>query len=516
MESIYDVLVGEDEDQGPPGQAGGGAAAEGGQQYPPWFANVPGFTPAVLAELIFRGQLPPQVEQLLRARQAEFMKQLGGGEGPPVPLKLLSKSGEAARTSDLFDRHHHVHLLYWKRPFKHMSAEEVDALMAQQRALFKHSTYAEDYYYQQTAARLYAGRAPPKSAPPLMGVHRPVCLEPLEPPARPPPDMQAGTLGKLAFSTLKVRGRAGEVLCSRQSSDLFSCKGPKPLVQLSLPAPETGPARATASRALGLREAGSGGSHALLSALEDAQLLALQIADMASVLPQLPPAEQPYFLGKQQHLVGALVYILNVFVARREDGSCLFGAVARLGKGRQLLARCLGALPLEQRSALLLFCLSQAPLLAALPDDARTRTLHAALVRGCGAVAGPLALALLQAAGQAWARQADFAAWAGAPFGAAALAELLRALLRARPPAGSWEGVVAGLFDALHPALPALAAADPEHPALGLLANLATLLSQQQLAVLTTAVRPALADARLRHATPMTPQLRQLLERLAL
>jgi hypothetical protein len=491
MESIYDALVGEDDEQGGPATA---AAPAAGQQFPPWFANVPGHTPAELAQLIYRGQLPPQIEQLLRSRQAEFMKQLGGGE-PPVPLKLLSRSAEAARTADLFDRHHHVHLLYWKRPFRHMSAEEVDALMAQQRALFKHSTYAEDYYYQQTASKVYAGRAPPKSVPPLMGVHRPVCLEPLEPPARPPPDMQAGTLGKLAFSTLK---------------------GPKPLVQLGLPAPETGPARATSSRALALLEAGRGGTHALLSVLEDAQLLALQVADMASVLPQLPPAEQPYFLGKQQQLVGALVYILNVFVARREDGSCLFGAVVRLAKGRQLLGRCLGALPLEQRSALLLFCVSQAPLLAALPDDSRTRGLHAALVRGCGAVAGPLALALLQAAGQAWTRQADFAAWAAGPFGAAVLAEALGALARARPPAGSWEGVVAGLLDALFPALPQLAAREPDHPAIALLAHLVLLLPPPQLAAFAAAVRPVLADARVRYEGRLTPPLRALLERLAL
>ena len=131
--------------------------------------------------MIHKNKTPPHVEQLLRSRQAEFLRQLGsgggGGGGPPVPSKLLSKSAEAQRTDDLFDRHHHSHLVYWKRSFKHMSADEVDALIAQQRNLLKHSTYAEDYYYQVTTSRMYGDRAPPKTVPPIMGVHRPICLE---------------------------------------------------------------------------------------------------------------------------------------------------------------------------------------------------------------------------------------------------------------------------------------------------------------------------------------------------
>lgn len=506
MESIYDALVGRDDEQGASlaasggGGGGGGAAApqqqQQNQQFPPWFSNVPGYTPAELAQLIYRGQLPSHVEGLLRSRQAEFMQQLGGaggGGGPPVPRKLLSKSAEAERTADLFDRHHHMHLQYWKKGFSRMAAEEVDALMAQQRSLLKYSTYSEDYYYQQTAARLFADRIPPKSAPPLMGVHRPVSLEPLEPPARPAPDMQAGTLGKLAFSTLK---------------------GPKPLVQLGLVAPEPGPHRCTSSRGIQLLEAGNRSNHAILSVIEDGHLLALEIADMASVLPQLPAAEQPYFLGKQQHLVGALVFILNVFVARREDGSCLFGAVVQLSKGRQLIARCLASLPLEQRSALLLFCLSQASLLGELPADDRTRSLHAAIVRGCQSAVGSLALSLLQAAGQAFVRQSDFAAWAASPFGSAVVGELMGSLIRAPPPSGTWEGVVGGLFDALLPALPTLAAKDPEHRAIALLLHLSLLLPPPQLAALASVTREPLTEAKAKYAGRMTPALKQLLERL--
>jgi hypothetical protein len=273
MESIYDSLVGED-DRELVSPAPGGARSQNASQYPPWFSNFPGYSPQQLAEMVHKNSTPPHVEQLLRTRQAEFMRQMGGG-GPPVPTKLLSRSAEAQRTDDLFDRHHHSHLMYWKRSFKHLSADEIDGLIAQQRNLLKHSTYAEDYYYQMMTSRLYGDRVPPKSVPPIMGVHRPVCLEALEPPARPAPDMQAGTLGKLAFSTLK---------------------GPKPLVHLGRPAPEAGPHRCTSSAALQKLERGELNVHLVLSVVEDALLLVLQIADMASVLPQLPAAEQVFFV----------------------------------------------------------------------------------------------------------------------------------------------------------------------------------------------------------------------------
>lgn len=522
MESIYDSLVGEDDRDL---AVSGGPGAPNVQQYPPWFHNFPGFTPQELAELVWRGKLPPHVEQVLRARQADFMKQLGAsasassaaasaaasaGPAPPVPSKLLNRSNEAinsvssgvnaggaagARSADLFDRHHHMHLVYWKRAFKHMSADEVDALIAQQRLLLKNSTYAEDYFYQQTTAKLYSERVPPKSVPPLMGVHRPICLEPLEHPARALPDMQAGTLGKLAFSTLK---------------------GPKPLVQLNQQTPEPGPHRFTSSKAIQLLEAGQVNAHVMLSVLEDGLVLALQIGDMAGVLPQLPAQEQGYFLNKQQHLVGALVYILNVFVARREDGSCLFPAMVKISKGRQLVVRCLSVLPLEQRSALLLFCLSQVQLLASLPADARTRALHTALARSCGTVVGSMTISLLQAVGQAFSRQADFADWAASEFGASVLGELLGSLLRARPPPGTWEPVAAGLVDALMPGMAGLAALDPAHRAIQLLLNVSYVASPQQVLIFTSLVRPVLADARVRYAVKMTLPMKQLLERLSL
>jgi hypothetical protein len=499
MESIYDSLVGEDDREqlsssGPGGLPGG--PPQNASQFPPWFSNFPGYSPQDLAELVHKGRLPPHVEQLLRSRQAEFMRQLGGG-GPPVPVKLLSKSAEANRTDDLFDRHHHTHLVYWKRSFKHMSADEVDALIAQQRNLLKHSTYAEDYYYQHVTARTYGDHAPPKTVPPLMGVHRPICLEALEPPARPAPDMQAGTLGKLAFSTLK---------------------GPKPLVHLGRPVPEAGPHRCTSSAAIQKLEAGEVNAHLLLSVVEDGLLLVLQIADMASVLPQLPPAEQPFFLSKQQQLVGALVYILNVFVGRR---SALFASLVRMSKGRLFLSRCLASLPLEQRSALLLFCLSQASLLISLPhDDPRTRALSMALVRGCGSVVGTTALSLLQAVGQAFVSQQDFHLFACSPWGAAVLAELLGAVLRSRPPAGVWEPVVAGLFEALSPLLQSMAsviARDEALPLIALVLHLSLLISKQQNALLGSLVRPLLVGVRAKPTfSNAAPQLKQLLEILGL
>lgn len=326
----------------------------------------------------------------------------------------------------------------------------------------------------------------------------PLSLKALEPPARPAPDMQAGTLGKLVFSTLK---------------------GPKPLVQLGRPAPEPGPHRCTSSAAIQKLEAGEMNEHLVLSVVEDGLLLLLHIADMASVLPQLPPAEQPFFLSKQQQLIGALVYILNVFVGRR---TALFSALLRVSKGRLFLARCLGLLPLEQRSALLVFCLSHAPLLRALPqDDARTRQLNMALVRGCGSVVGTSALSLLQAVGAAHTAQADFHGFASSPWGAAVLAELLGALLRSRPPAGSWEPVVAGLMEALAPLLPAMAsvvAREEALPLVTLIYHLSLLVSKQQLDVLVLMVRPLLGGVRSRpgFGQSSAPQLKLLLEKLGL
>ncbi len=323
------------------------------------------------------------------------------------------------------------------------------------------------------------------------------CFKALEPPARPAPDMQTGTLGKLAFSTLK---------------------GPKPLVHLGRPVPEAGPHRCTSSAAIQKLEAGEINAHLLLSVVEDGLLLLLQIADMAGVLPQLPPAEQPFFLSKQQQLVGALVYILNVFVGRR---SSLFPSLVRMSKGRLFLSRCLSSLPLEQRSALLAFCLSQAPLLAALPqDDLRTRQLSLALVRGCGGVVGTSALSLLQSVGAAFAVQQEFHSFACSPWGAAVLAELLGAVLRSRPPAGVWEPVIAGLFEALAPLFLAMAsviAREDALPLVTLLFHLSLLASQQQLSVLVSLIRPLLSTVRSRPGfNNSAPQLKLLLEKIGL
>lgn len=135
---------------------------------------------------------------------------------------------------------------------------------------------------------------------------------------------------------------------------------------------------------------------------------------------------------------------------------------------------------------------------AALPDDARTRALRLSIVRGCGALVGTRfvfslnrrkgsdlffcsALSLLQSVGAAFAQQADFLGFAGTPWGAAVrkkeekedlfslvwtkvLAELLGAVVRSRPAAGAWEPVVAGLFEALAPLLPAAASLVADRP----------------------------------------------------
>ena len=487
MESIYDSLVVDEDEE---------AAPTPNQEYPPWFENFPGYSAQQLADLIWRGQLPPQVEQLLRARQQEFMASLGGaGAQPPQPSAHLqhSRGGEddSSGRSDLFDRHHHTNLVYWKRNFQHMSAEEVDALVSQQRLALKYSSYPEDYYYQQTTARRYADGPPPRSAPPLTGIHRPICLEPLEPPARSvPAELSVGVLGKMVFSSLKR---------------------PRPLLQLDgTPPPRVAPEpeRMGSSAAVCAVESGSWTRRDLLAVCEDGLLLALLLADLGAVVPQLPSHEQPMYLARQQALVAALVNLLNPCMA-----SSVLAALLGLSKGRQLLARCLQTLPGPQRLALLCVLLGSAQELPL--EDAR---LPQAILQVCGSsLTANEALQALQALAQAFSAAALFATFVGSKLGAALLAALLASVRRGPPPATAhWQPVFAGLLAALLPSLPLLCAPGADHPIWTALLHLLVLAGpSREGQVLRSALAPPLSEAyqRFGSSADLSVPLTQLLEK---
>lgn len=484
MESIYDSLVvDEDDPQAPP-------SAAPQQQFPPWFQNVPGYTAQQLADLIWQGRLPPQVEALLRARQQQFMAQLGvAGSSPatvqpPQPSahlldqqRHLSQSDETAQKfgsrSDLFDRHHHTNLVYWKRNFKHMTADEIDQLVTQQRMALRFSTYAEDYHYQQTAARLYANQPPPKTAPPLTGIHRPICMEPLDaPPRTVPPELNVGVLGKIVFSSLKR---------------------PRPLVQIDVPTSQAGPERLGSSPAVAALDSGTWQRRHLLEACEDGLLLALLLADLGSVVPQLPSHEQPVFLAQQQALVAALVQVLNACV-----GPSVLPSLLQISKGRQLLARSLQILPVAQRLATLMVLLRAVPLLLALPPSALAAHLAPVLLATCNSLATPSALDALHTFARVFPSAPAFADAMATPFGAAILASLLAALRRgAAPPAAQWEPILIGLLNSVVPSLPSiLPGVNQDHPIFAAVLHLFVLGGQEKAQWMVGSITAPLAMAR--------------------
>ncbi len=487
------------------------------QQYPPWFYNVPGYTPKQLADMIWNN-LPasPALMQLLRKRQAEYMleqeqqvlqqqqQQLqqqqhqqhqhvraqaaAQSAQPPVPTQLLHNlklAGSAADAdTELFDRHHHTNLVYWKRSFKYMTADEVDNLLSQQRSMLKHSTYSEDYHYQQTMSRLYPDAPPPRSLPPVMGIHRPICLEPLEHPMRPEGDMFVGVLGKIPFASLK---------------------SPKPMV--SLPGTHDGVLNPTGSRAIRALESGGAAASraALLSVVEDGLVLALHLADISAIIPQLPPSERAYYLSKQQQIIASLVYILNVFVVRRPEGGSLFTALLQIAKGRKLVVRCLACLPAEQKLALLLVCLSNVSAIAAHYVE-----LERALTVECTSRSVGSAVSGLVALSQGFTQLSDFTDFVCSTLGANLLGGLLHSVrvgLEHAPNTApsQWPAIFSGLFDSVTGVLSVLLASSGEAEWRFLL-ELATLASPAQRAVIASAVRaaPGLQSA---HATALKHKL---------
>lgn len=515
MESIYDSLVTDDAELVSPaksGGAGGGSAAS--QQYPPWFHNFPGYSPHELAELTWKGRLPHHVEQLLRSRQAEYAQRTSSNNTSNTsgqaagPTRILVGSSSSSSSSgnrdnssgDLFDKHRHFSLQTWRRNFKNMSAEEVDSLISQQRYALKYSTYAEDFHYQQTMARQYPDAPPPKHMPPLMGVHKPIALEPLEHPIRPEGDMFVGVLGKIAFSSIKC---------------------PKPILQL--PGHQDSVLKATSSKSIRALESGSTDSHAFLSVVEDGLIVVLHLMDMASVVPQLPHSEQAYFVAKQQQIVANLVYVLNVFVARRPipEGS-FFPRLISLSKGRKLISRSLGALPVEQRMALLLVCLSHASLINDLPEDLSTRSLRYTIGQVCSSfpIIAP-AISGLMAVSQGFRQAAAFAQFCTSRFGALIVSNLLFCVRRAFendpqvvvPP--QWAVVLNGLYDALASSFLRMLQVDPDHPSLSLLNHMYVLLSQPHRLLMRSLLRAPVVEMRDKlgnHATQPILSLAELLK----
>lgn len=470
------------------------------QQYPPWLYNVPGYTAKQLAEMIWNNlPIPVAVQQLLRQRQADFMaeqqrlqqqqqQQLQQQQyraqpapqstpQPPVPTQLLQNlnrsggggAGGGDGDAELFDRHHHTNLVYWKRSFKYMTADEVDNLLSQQRSMLKHSTYSEDYHYQQTMSRLYPDAPPPRHLPPVMGIHRPICLEPLEHPMRPEGDMFVGVLGKIPFASLK---------------------SPKPIV--SLPGAHDGVLNPTGSRAIRALESGGAAATrgALLSVVEDGLVLALHLADIGAIIPQLPHSERAYFLNKQQQIIASLVYILNVFVVRRPEGGSLFTALLQVAKGRKLVVRCLACLPAEQKLALLLVCLSNVGAIAAHYVE-----LEAALTVECAGRSVASAVSGLVALSQGFTQLSDFTAFVCSGLGASLLGGLLHSVriglehAPATAPA-QWPAIFAGLFDSVTGVLPTLLTRNGEAEWRFLL-ELATLAPPAQRTVMAHIVRTA-------------------------
>lgn len=447
--------------------------------YPPWFNNVPGHTPKELADMIWNKTMPMPLQQLLRQRQMEFLAEQQHAQQmakqvyeqqrqqhqqqqqqaqPPVPTQLLQSLShkQEQRDQELFDRHHHTNLVYWKRNFKYMTAEEIDNLLSQQRSMLKHSTYAEDYYYQVSTGKAYPHQAPPKSMPPLMGIHRPICMEPLDHPARPEGDMFVGVLGKIPFASLK---------------------SPKPIVVLE-DAP-CGQLKATSSRAIRTLENNVPSRNALLHVIEDGLLLALHLSDLTDTIAQLPHSERAPFAAKQQQVIASLVYILNVFVLRRPQGS-YFPSLFHVNKGCKFLRRCLLCLPREQKTALLLVCLSAVGTIPEQPDDALIETLR------CECLFLPVenAVAGLVALSQAFASLQAFQSWASTKTGSILLGSLLQCVRNGidgglRVP-NEWPAVFHGFFESVLAVLPRVldrAKEDDADPGWNLLLQIAALSS---------------------------------------
>ena len=257
-----------------------------------------------------------------------------------------------------------------------------------------------------------------------------------------PPELNVGVLGKMVFSSLKR---------------------PRPLLQLDGTPPARcapSPERFGTSDAVAAIESGNWTRRHLLQACEDGLLLALLLADLGSVVPQLPSHEQPVYLARQQSLVSALVRVLNPCVAPG-----VLPAVLQLGKGRQLLARSLLTLPGPQRLALLSVLLGAAQLLATLPADERRLTQAVLQVCGSGVLPAVQALQGLNALARAFTSAQAFAAFVAEPLGAALLAALLASVRRGpMPPPEVWQPALTGLLGALLPSLAVLCAPGPDHP----------------------------------------------------
>ena len=511
MDSIYESLVGEDDNEDVQGISKD-AGPSAGQQYPPWFYNFPKYSPAQLAQMIWKGQVPAQVEQMLRARQAEFMQRMTAMQAtspqqpspqPPQPSQLLREQNsqqqqqqQRERDQELFDRHHHTHLIYWKRGFKYMSAEEVDSLIAQQRSILRYSTFAEDYYYQKFMSEKFPDAPPPKTFPPLMGIHRPICLEPLDHPVRPEGDMFVGVLGKIPFSSIKA---------------------PRPIVQLQ--GRKDGVLNATASVAIQALEQGNPNKHAFLSVIEDGLLLVIHLSDMSSITPQLPAAEQPYFFMKQQHIIAKLVYILNVLVVKKESqDTSYFGEVLSFSKGRRFIGQCLGVLPLEQRMALLLVCLSNSALFCTFPeDDQRTRSLYAAVGKACSSLMIGPAVGALVAMSQGFKEMDSFASFVCSRYGAMVTACLLgcaRKSLENDPHVtipSQWPSVINGLFEALSKSFVTMTTCEETHPSWTVLWHMCVLVSPPQKLILKGLLKQPMQQAEKRLGTSISAQAKNVL-----
>jgi hypothetical protein len=246
----------------------------------------------------------------------------------------------------------------------------------------------------------------------------------------------------------------------------------------------------------------------LLSVCEDGILLTLQLADLASVVPQLPSEEQPFFLSKQQELVTSLVSLLNVVV-----GANVFTALLQLAKGRLLLGRCLQTLPLQQRHALLLVCLGAAEQLAALPAD--EKVLRTAVLQVCNHCMGDPGVGAIHALAQAFASPEAFTAFVGTSLGAALMAALLGGLRRGPPIQPQvWEPVLRGLLDCLVPVLPQLCASPPEHPVYAMLLHLLWMSGPVHGLLLSGAMRGPVGEAKSRFGDDVPPNVVLLAEKL--
>lgn len=452
--------------------------------YPPWFSNVPGHTPKELADMIWNKTMPQELQQFLKKRQMEFFAEQQHMQHmaqqvqesrdhpgqPPVPTQLLQSlsNKQEQRDHDLFDRHHHTNLVFWKRNFKYMSSDEIDNLLSQQRSMLKHSNFAEDYYYQVKMGRQYPHEPPPKSFPPVMGIHLPICLEPLDHPLRPEGDMFVGVLGKIPFASLK---------------------SPKPIVALE-DAPHN-QFKATTSRAIRALENNCPNRNALFHVIEDGLLLALHLSDLTETIVQLPHSERAPFVAKQQQTVASLVYILNVFVLRRPQGP-YFPSLLHVSKGCKWLTRCLSCLPREQKTALILVCLSS---VSVFPEQVDA-SLVEALRRECVLLPIENAVGGLITLSQAFSSLQAFQQWTVSKLGPLFLGSLLQSihsnLENSVAAPKEWPAVYQGLFESVSAVLPRLLERAKESgdsdPAWNFLLHLSALASPPHLLFLTSAL----------------------------